>query len=73
MVAQIRIVQDILKYLAKKNMFNYRFDFEIGYLVKSPCKECDKKDNFPECADSCKILDEIHDVLSKAVSCSKRV
>lgn len=53
-------------------MFNYRFDFEIGYLIKSPCKDCDKKDNFPECADNCKILDEIHDVLSKAVSCSRR-
>ncbi len=53
-------------------MFNYRFDFEIGYLIKSLCKDCDKKDNFPECADNCKILDEIHDVLSKAVSCSRR-
>ena len=73
MAAQTRIVQDILKYLAKKNMFNYRFDFEIGYLIKSPCKECDKKDNFPECAANCKILDEIHDILSKAVSCSRRV
>ena len=54
-------------------MFNYRFDFEIGYLTKSPCKECDKRDNFPECMESCKKLDEIHDILSKAVSCSKRV
>jgi len=54
-------------------MFNYRFDFEIGYLIKSPCKECDKNNNFPECADACKILDEIHGILSKAVSCSKRV
>ena len=73
MATQIKIVRDILKYLAKKNMFNYRFDFEIGYLIKSPCKECDKQNNFPECVDTCKMLDEIHGILSEAVSCSKRV
>ena len=73
MAAQIKIVQDILKYLPKKNMFNYIFDFEIGYFVKSPCRDCDKQNDFPECADTCKILDEIHGILSKTVSCSKRV
>jgi len=54
-------------------MFNYRFDFEIGYLVKSPCKECDKQNSFPECADTCKMLDEIHGILSEAVSSSRMV
>ncbi|NQT10223.1 MAG: hypothetical protein HQ573_03525 [Desulfobacteraceae bacterium] len=62
-----------MKYLAKKSMFNYRFDFEIGYLVKSPCKECNKQNSFPECADTCKMLDEIHGILSEAVSSSRMV
>ncbi len=50
---------------------HYQFDFDIGYLIKSPCKECDTIKLFPECADACNILDEIHIVLSEAISCSK--
>jgi len=59
-----------LKYLFHKNKFNHRFDFEIGYLMKSPCKECDKHDDFPACMESCELIDEIHDILSESVSCS---
>jgi len=49
----------------------YRFDFEIGYLVRSPCKECASRDDFPQCAETCKILDRIQAVLSEAISCSR--
>ncbi len=49
----------------------YRFDFEIGYLVRSPCKECASRDDFPRCAETCKILDRIQAVLSEAISCSR--
>ena len=60
-----------VKYLPSKNVI-YRFDFEIGYLSKSPCKTCAQSRDFPGCEDDCQILDKIHSVLSEVVSCSRR-
>jgi hypothetical protein len=57
---------------AKKSDFQYRFDFEVGYLTKSPCKNCHSKTRFPKCFDQCKILDEIRGLLAPTVSCSAR-
>ena len=61
-----------VEYTRRKQAYKYRFDFEIGYLIKSPCKECDVRKQFPECADDCGILDKIHAALSEAVSCTAR-
>jgi hypothetical protein len=61
-----------MKYLPYKKL-KYRFDFEIGYLTKSPCKECEKRKDFPDCTDDCNMLDKIHTILCEAISCSKRV
>jgi len=47
-----------------------KFDFEIGYLVKSPCKECLYRDNLPKCTDECSLLDRIQVILSRGVSCT---
>jgi hypothetical protein len=47
-----------------------KFDFEIGYLVKSPCRECIYRENLPECSETCGILDKIQVILSKGVSCT---
>lgn len=47
-----------------------KFDFEIGYLIKSPCKECDTRKYFPECSDGCSILDKIQTTLSAGISCT---
>jgi hypothetical protein len=55
----------------KKN-FKFKYDFEIGYFVKSPCKKCVLKKTLPKCADRCDLLDKIHTVLSEAVSCTRR-
>ena len=55
-----------------KKKFKYRYDFEIGYLVKSQCKNCIQKKTFPKCSDHCDLLDKIHTVLSEAVSCTRR-
>jgi len=52
--------------------FQYQFDFEIGYLIQSPCKTCDRKDTLPECAPTCSILDQIQAMLVQAVSCTRR-
>lgn len=50
---------------------NHRFDFDIGYLVKSPCRDCDQRDLFPGCDESCRTLDKIHSMLCDSISCSK--
>jgi hypothetical protein len=47
-----------------------KFDFEIGFLVKSPCKSCEKKDQFPKCFDTCSILDNIRGILASGISCT---
>ena len=65
------MVPNFIKYLPSKNV-KYRFDFEIGYFTKSPCKECVNRSDFPGCEDDCRILDKIHTVLSEVVSCSRR-
>ena len=36
----------------------HKFDFEIGYLVKSPCRDCFDQKNLPGC------LREIEDFVS---------
>ena len=61
-----------MDYRPVKKMLNYKFDFEIGYLIKSPCKECDTIEFFPNCIDTCDILDKIHIILSEAISCTNK-
>ena len=56
-----------------KRNFKYKYDFEIGYLVRSPCKKCLQKKTFPKCAPKCVLLDKIHTTLSEAVSCTRRI
>lgn len=49
-----------------------KFDFEIGYLVKSPCKGCYLHSlSFPSCADSCKELDRIQTILAPTITCTR--
>ncbi len=57
-------------YHIRRNL-KYRFDFEIGYLKKSPCKECEERDGFPKCIDTCRIIDQIHHILTESISCTK--
>ncbi len=60
-----------VKYPLRRNLFKYRFDFDIGMLLKSPCRECVKRKQLPRCADQCTTLDRIHEVLSHSISCAK--
>jgi len=64
------IMLDEMKTMTQK--LNYQFDFEIGTLVKSPCLECHYRPLFPQCMQTCRLLDEIHAVLAEAVSCTRR-
>jgi len=47
-----------------------KFDFEIGFLIKSPCKNCERRKQFPACHDTCSILDGIRGILARGVSCT---
>lgn len=49
-----------------------KFDFEIGYLVKSPCRDCAHRKNLPQCSDQCGIIDKIRILLARGISCSGR-
>jgi hypothetical protein len=55
-----------------KKRFKYKYDFEIGYLIKSPCKKCIHKETFPKCSNECELLDKIHTILCESVSCARR-
>lgn len=50
---------------------DHRFDFDVGYLIKSPCRECEKRREFPGCDETCDTLDKIHLALCDSVSCTK--
>jgi hypothetical protein len=52
--------------------FKYQFDFEIGYLVKSPCLQCRHRDVLPRCIAACSVLEKIQALLAQAVSCTRR-
>jgi hypothetical protein len=58
------------RYEVKK--WNFRFDFDIGYLVKSPCRDCDLRDALPHCSDTCELIDRIHTILSESICSSRR-
>lgn len=44
------------------------FDFEIGYLTKSPCLDCEFKRELPKCHSGCPVLDKIQTRLAKGIS-----
>ena len=44
------------------------FDFEIGYLTKSPCIKCENKSCRPKCHKDCLILDRLQTLLARGIS-----
>jgi len=54
-----------------KNKYTHKFDFEVGHLVKSPCKGCQHYGIFPRCMRNCLLLDRIHEVLTNVISCTR--
>lgn len=44
-----------------------RFDFELGYLVKSPCKACVYRPSIPDCIDRCQIMDRVQTTLAQGI------
>lgn len=46
-------------------------DYDIGHLVKSPCKGCESRHRFPKCMNNCDDLDRIQTVLARTISTSR--
>ena len=46
----------------------HKFDYDMGYLVKSPCRNCGTYDRFPDCMDRCVLLDRVQNALSDSLS-----
>ncbi|MFU8769171.1 MAG: hypothetical protein ACNA7H_05490 [Desulfotignum sp.] len=44
------------------------FDFEIGYLTRSPCVTCENRNALPRCHDACTLLDIIQTTLARGIS-----
>jgi len=44
------------------------FDFELGDIVKSPCRDCLRYPAFPGCMPACKTLDGFQRMLTRSVS-----
>ena len=51
----------------RKRYRKSRFDFEIGYLIKSPCRECRQQDELPACTRTCERLDHVQSILAHSV------
>jgi len=49
----------------------YRLDIDIGYITKSPCRECPIKSSLPECSDRCEMLAQLQELLIGSISCSQ--
>ncbi|QTA81354.1 Uncharacterized protein dnl_36870 [Desulfonema limicola] len=52
-------------------IYKFKFDFEIGNLIHSPCRECIYRKNFPKCMDQCQIIDKIQQILAETRSCTR--
>jgi hypothetical protein len=44
------------------------FDFEIGYLTRSPCVTCENRKDLPGCHEDCPVLDIIQTKLARGIS-----
>lgn len=50
------------------NILRDKFDFEIGYLTKSPCLTCKNRSELPVCHSECMVLDKIQTLLARGIS-----
>ncbi|VEN74365.1 conserved hypothetical protein [Candidatus Desulfarcum epimagneticum] len=51
--------------------YSRRLDFEVGYLVKSPCRECGRRAFFPGCLEGCDMIDRVQTRLLESISCTR--
>ena len=53
-------------------IYTFTFDFEVGTLVKSPCRNCEHREKFPKCISGCERLDRIQSILAGTRSSARR-
>ena len=47
-----------------------RFDLDIGYIKKSPCRECPTNKSLPECSECCETISQLQDLLVGSIMCT---
>lgn len=47
-----------------------KLECQIGYVKKSPCRDCRLKMKLPDCSNNCKIIKQLQTTLADVVSCS---
>ncbi|MCF8077824.1 MAG: hypothetical protein K9K88_00950 [Desulfobacterales bacterium] len=52
-------------------VYRNRFDFDIGTLVKSPCRDCPDRSDIPDCVETCKLIDHVQRVLATSISSTR--
>jgi hypothetical protein len=50
--------------------FGNKLDHDIGYIRKSPCRDCRSKKRLPDCSNKCKTLNRLQANLAFVTSCS---
>ena len=60
------------KYPQKPLSYTCKFDVEVGYLVRSPCRACAEVSRLPACSRSCAELDRVQTLLADSISCARR-
>ncbi len=60
------------KYPQKTLSYTCKFDFEVGYLVRSPCRTCAEIGRLPACSRSCTQLERVQTLLADSISCTRR-
>ena len=56
--------------MMKKAANHNQFDFDIGHITKSPCRDCELRSHLPGCAENCRKLKRLQSLFVGSVSCS---
>ena len=56
--------------MAEKIAYANKFDFDIGSIIKSPCRNCGHRSDLPDCSKRCNRLEQIQKILAGGISCS---
>ncbi len=60
------------KHPQKSLSYTCKFDFDIGYLVRSPCRSCSDIAKLPTCSKACAQLERVQTLLADSISCTRR-
>ena len=60
------------KHPQKTLSYTCKFDFEVGYLVRSPCRACEQVNKLPTCSRSCLQLARVQTLQADSISCARR-